>query len=465
MSFFDLRTAFVVMGMLYLIMPITVWFALRHVKARSVIEWCGGGIVFGLGLFLLGQRGSWPEWVTYELAAFMINGAQWLRVCALRSELKKPLSPWLGLTLFLSYVLAYSFMRRDAAPDEQSYYLLSLIYLLIYFFWIAALSWQLARTDQILSGYWLTLAYAALFVAIGLQIDGYIRLAGNLHPLYPHPWTVALVLVGNLTAVIGNIAFMGIFVERSVRKQVQMASAQAKTEEGQRLERHLAQLDRARGLGMVSASLAHELSQPMGSLQLIAEQARMEIQNGSATESRTILHLDNILRQSAHITAVLQRIRQWVKNEPFARRVVRVADVHQSVASLLRGAIVKEGIDLRFMQAAEDLTVSADEVQLSQVLLNLYRNAIEATAAQTRRLMEVRMWQADFTVYIEVTDNGLGFGEAALGQGNEELVTTKPGGLGMGLLISRQITEAHGGLMTLSNRPEGGACVRLQWPV
>ena len=62
MTPFDLPTAYVIMGMLYLFMPMAIWYALRGAKARSVMEWCSGGLMFGAGLYLIGQRCHWPDW-------------------------------------------------------------------------------------------------------------------------------------------------------------------------------------------------------------------------------------------------------------------------------------------------------------------------------------------------------------------------------------------------------------------
>lgn len=86
MNSFDLATAYVITGMLYLVMPLTIGYALRRVKERSVLEWCLGGVLFGAGLLLMGQRGNWPDPISYELAVFLLIGAQLLRVCALSRE-------------------------------------------------------------------------------------------------------------------------------------------------------------------------------------------------------------------------------------------------------------------------------------------------------------------------------------------------------------------------------------------
>lgn len=460
---FHLATAYVVMGVLYLFMPLSVWYALRRVRSRTVTEWCLGGTCFGIGLLMLGQRGNWPEWVTFELAATLTIGAQLLRITALRRDLNKPLAGSWSVMLLLVYVVAYVWLRRyDGDVERTSYYLLSLVFLMVYFGWIAVLALALARQGRITSGVWLAIAYAPLSVVMGLQIYRYFSIEGQLYPLASDWSSIAQVLFGNLAAVIGNIAFMGIFIERAIRKQVTLAAEQAKMAEAQRLERHLAQLDRVRGIGMISASMAHELSQPMSSLQLIAEQAKMEIDAGAASPERTRTHLQRILEQSAHVREVVNRIRSFVKNQDPPHSAVSLAQVHQNVMALMAHLIQGDRVEVNWQPQTLPLWVTGDAVQLTQVLLNVYRNAIDATSQQAIKRLDVRAWQAGDWVHLQVSDNGPGFSEQALAHGNEGFFSTKTGGLGLGLLISRQIIQAHGGVMNLTHAPEGGACIQIQ---
>ena len=461
MTRFDLPTAFVIMGGLYLFMPLAVWYALRGTKARSVANWCMGGLMFGLGLCLVGQRGRWPEWLTFECAALLINGAQLIRVAALRRELKRPVPLLLMGGLWLAYGLIYTVMRQADDVALRLHYPLSLLFLSIYLFWIAALALQLSRQERLVSGLWLALAYGPLASVVAVQIYRFFDFDGSLHPLVNDWSSIALVLSGNLTAVVGHMAYMSIYVERAIRKQTDAAAEKAKAAEIQRLERQIGQLDRVRGLGMVSASLAHELSQPLASLQLIAGQAQMEIRSGRAEPEKTASHLAKILEFSVHTREVIHRIRSYVQNEATSRGPVDLIQVHQTVRSLLSHVLQSQGAELVLSAPADLPMVSADRVQLAQVLLNVYRNATEAIAGREGGRIEVQIEAQGDRVEITVIDNGPGFDAQAMERGNEGFFSTKSGGLGMGLLISRQIIEAHDGKFGVSNRPEGGACVRL----
>jgi len=449
------------MGLLYLFMPIAIWYALRGTRARSVVEWCLGGLAFGVGLFLIGQRGRFPEWLTFEVASLLINGAQLIRVAALKRELRQAVPLKLMAALWLIYGLVYMAMRHadDAALHLQ--YPLSLLFVMIYFICISGLALKLSRQERLVSGLWLALAYLPLAAVVGLQVYRFFDVDGSLHPLLSDWSSIAMLLCGNLTAVIGNIAFMGLFVERAIRKQVEAAAEKARAAEAQRLERHIAQLDRVRGLGMMSAALAHELSQPLASLQLTAGQAQMEIASGRHRAETTASHLAKILELSSHTREVIQRIRNFVKNEASTRESVDLIQVHQSVAALLSNLLHSQGVELLLSAPSGQAPVSGDRVQLAQVLLNLYRNAAEATAARRGGRIEVLIEARAEAIELTVSDNGPGFDAQALARSNEGFFSTKSGGLGMGLLISRQIVEAHGGQLMVSNPESGGARVKI----
>ena len=464
MTPFDLPTAYVIMGMLYLFMPMAIWYALRGAKARSVMEWCSGGLMFGAGLYLIGQRGHWPDWLTYEISVLLLNAAQLIRVAAISKEAQSPVKYRLLMGVLSVYALAYTAMRNASDAALQLHYPLSLLFMAFYFAWIALLALKIARQEGLVSGWWLTIAYAPLSIMLFLQIYRFFSVDGFLHPLLNDWASIALVLCGNLTAVVGNIAFMGVFVERTLRKEVESAAERARAAEGQRLERHIAQLDRVRSMGMMSASLAHELSQPLSSLQLVAGQAQMELSSGAYSPSKMSLHLSRILEYSAHTSDVVQRIRSFVRSESAVREPVDLIQVHETVRSLLSHGMRNQGVPLILLPHAPIPALTGDRVQLTQVLLNVYRNALEAIGQKQGGRVEVQFNRQHNHVEITIVDNGPGLPAQALAHISDGFFTTKSGGLGMGLLISRQIVAAHGGELRVDNRPQGGACVRIVLP-
>jgi C4-dicarboxylate-specific signal transduction histidine kinase len=121
-------------------------------------------------------------------------------------------------------------------------------------------------------------------------------------------------------------------------------------------------------------------------------------------------------------------------------------------------------IDVQFSIEDSRMLVLADEIQLSQVLINMYRNAIEAVEHQKIRRIDVSVKAKDKWVVICIRDSGPGLSPESLQHISEPYYTTKTTGLGLGLSISRSIVEQYGGHLIISNAEEGGAMFEIQFP-
>lgn len=463
MDFFDLRTAYLVTGMLYFIMPVAVWLALKENRTGAVDAWCAGGALFGLGLLLLSLRNHLPNWITYEVAGLLMNMGHLARVTALRSELKRPFGRITRVLLLCAFMLLYE-LGRTFDPQGPSIYMVSLAALVIYFSWIATLAHQLARRDKLQSASWLGFTYIPLALLALLNL---LRVGTGIAELGPmlFDWgTIAMVLAGSITAVIGNTCFMGIYVERATQRQLAMAAEQARTAENARLARQIAHLDRMRGMSMVTASAVHELSQPLTTIQLIAEHAQLEGKLRPDNTAAILNHVVNILRQSRHAGDVLQRIRNFINTKETSHAPVSLQAVNEQVMALLEEWLRSEGVIVELSAPDAPVMVMGDSVQLAQILVNLYRNAIEATAGQVHRRIQVHIQEKDQRARIQVSDNGPGFSTEALPQ-DKDFFSTKSDGLGVGLLISRQIAKQHQGQLNIRNETSGGAVVELDLPV
>jgi C4-dicarboxylate-specific signal transduction histidine kinase len=121
-------------------------------------------------------------------------------------------------------------------------------------------------------------------------------------------------------------------------------------------------------------------------------------------------------------------------------------------------------VQFNFLPASTLLHVNGDSVQLSQIILNLYRNAMDALIESTQAEIQIHFEERNGRVLLAVRDNGSGLNAAALAHVGEAFFTTKDNGLGMGLSISRHIAEQHGGTLRLINAESGGALAILDLP-
>jgi signal transduction histidine kinase len=226
-----------------------------------------------------------------------------------------------------------------------------------------------------------------------------------------------------------------------------------------------AQLARSAAMGELSASVAHEINQPLGAIVNNAEAARLLL-----TAGRDPAIVDEALRSirddATRAAQVVERIRALFRKQPLVVRQARANASLQQVLSLAKAEAQRRGIAL-----VQDLgtglpDIAADPVYLEQVALNLLINALDAveSASVEQREVSVTTRQDGDAVAFTIADTGQGIPEDRLGQVFDAFYTTKRDGLGMGLAIARTIVEAHGGRISARNLRRGGAEFRFTIP-
>jgi signal transduction histidine kinase len=247
-----------------------------------------------------------------------------------------------------------------------------------------------------------------------------------------------------------------------------VASARLQTEAG-RLRDELAHVARVSTLSELSGSLAHELNQPLGAILRNAEAARILLQRDQPdlVELREIVA--DIHSDDRRAGAIIERMRALLKRQALELHHVPLAAVAKEVIELLRGDALARRVTLECTIPDTLPPVLADRVQVSQVLLNLLVNGMDAvsqsrSAAARRVVLEMRRAD-DRMVEVAVADSGDGIAADMLTKVFEPFVTTKPTGMGIGLAVSRTIVEAHGGRLWAQNDPRAGAIFRFTLPV
>ena len=230
----------------------------------------------------------------------------------------------------------------------------------------------------------------------------------------------------------------------------------------------LAHVTRVTTLGELAASIAHEVNQPLAA---IVADATASLNWLAAPEPRLdMIHdaLEAIVKDGHRAGDVIQRIRQLATRSAPRKVPLDLNDVVRDVIPLVRAELHRHEVVLTLDLAADLPRVLGDRVQLQQVLLNLVMNAIEAMAVGTHRPRELRIGSAPDgadQVVVTVQDTGVGIDESALDRLFTAFFTTKPGGMGMGLSISRSIVEAHGGRLEAAPHPRQGAIFQVWLPV
>ncbi len=254
-------------------------------------------------------------------------------------------------------------------------------------------------------------------------------------------------------------------VERARREAIEQREAARLAL--QKIEHRLARAAQIATLGEASASIAHEISQPLTAIIANAHMCFESISNDPTNMDEARSLVQDILDSGYHATDVVQRMRALFKSGPFQKAPLDINEVVNEVFRLMRSEAEKRQINLEIDLEAPLPAILGDRVQIQQVLVNLCINGMDAmdSVAERRRTLTVRTRLHDSgTLRVEVQDSGIGlqYPDRVF----ETFFTTKQHGMGMGLSISRSIIELHHGNLWPQNSDAPGTtfCFTLPLP-
>jgi signal transduction histidine kinase len=230
----------------------------------------------------------------------------------------------------------------------------------------------------------------------------------------------------------------------------------------------LAHLNRRATVGELSASIAHELTQPLGAILHNSEAAQSMLQTATPDLSELTNIVTDIERDDRRATEVIKRLRSLLSRTPGETREVDLNEVVLEVFEFLSRQAAAHHVSLSTSLVPRPVVVSGDRVQLQQVILNLVINGIEAirsSASGERRITGRTTLVDGASVEVAIEDSGPGIPPDKADQIFEPFFTTKNTGMGMGLSIARTIVASHEGRIWAANRREGGAVVRFTVPL
>jgi C4-dicarboxylate-specific signal transduction histidine kinase len=219
-------------------------------------------------------------------------------------------------------------------------------------------------------------------------------------------------------------------------------------------------------LGELTASIAHEINQPLGAMVNSANACVrwLAAQNLARAQQSAV----RIVADGQRAADTITRIRALAQNAPFHKAWLDLNATIRDVLALARSEVHRHGVVVETQLAADVPRIRGDRIQLQQVLLNLLMNALEAMSGvgDGPRVLVVRSdREAAPGVLVAVGDSGPGLDPQRLDRLFEAFYTTKPQGLGLGLAISRRIIEAHGGRLWATANVPHGAVVQFTLPI
>jgi signal transduction histidine kinase len=269
-------------------------------------------------------------------------------------------------------------------------------------------------------------------------------------------WQIALV---SAVILVQAALITGLLYERRGRLFAEVQARERMAE--------LARVNRYSTAGELTASIAHELNQPLGSILTNTETAELMVNSPAPDLGELKEILADIRRDDQRASEVIRRLRSLLKNAPFELSEVDLNEVIRDSVSFLAALASAREVELSSSMSPVPLTIKGDRIQLQQVLINVIVNAMDAMSNLPSLERRVTIWTArvDSLAEVSIADTGPGITHDQLKEVFDPFVTTKSDGMGMGLSIARTIVEAHNGRIWADNQTGAGAIFRIVLPL
>ncbi len=237
------------------------------------------------------------------------------------------------------------------------------------------------------------------------------------------------------------------------------------TEEIILLRDELNHMSRTTVMGELTASLTHQLNQPIGAILMNAEEIQRMLEAAEPDLENLRATVADIIEDDLRATETIKGLRSFFRKSEVEKNPLYLREVVSDVVRIVRSDSLLRNVSLAFEAPATRMRVAGDRIQLQQVILNLVLNAFDAVSEkEDLREVCIGMSLGKDEVKVAVRDSGKGIDPVAITQIFEPFFTTKPHGMGMGLAIARSIMKAHGGKISARRNPDCGSTFEIVLP-
>lgn len=466
---YDPTTAYFICGVFYEILPLMVWLVLAGQRNRALALWCVGGLLMGAAMMLQSMSGKLPQWQTTVLSQAVLMASHLARIQALRLDLGRPWRLRWMLIGSLVFLGVFEVLRSRAEWGPLRVAFATTVSMLM-FSHLAWLAWRIGRSQGSRNAFMIALGYGLLAAMTVIYILDTLLSWVAILLIHHRPSQAGMLVAVMLSSVLGHFGYVGLALDRSVRQRIREAAEHARDEVSRRLGEQIAVLDRRRSLGELSASLGHELSQPLTAILTNAQVVQRALRTDALSTEQRLQLVDEVILNTQRASATIERIRDFIRPRPSRVEPVVLQQVVRDVLALVADEAHGKQVSFQLNLPAMPIRVEGDPIQLAQIVLNVFRNAIDALVERPLRQVQVSMAQRGERALLTVEDSGPGFSPEILSHAGESFLSAKDSkstGLGLGLTISRSIAGHHHGSLLLRNvmaESGGGAVVELDLP-
>lgn len=458
----DIRTVFLLLGFLYIILPITVYFLLKDYAKASIRLWCAGGVIVAFGMLLIAFRAVIENKVSgmlvYTLPNTLMVIGYSMRAQSLRVDIQKPFSSVWLIAWVLIFVAAFEISRTViGSVILRVMVAYSGVGATILFLTIAAYEYEKKFAIKQIRYIWVSY----FLLSLAMMFRSFLVLNGYEEPLaFVNSTSNNLIMFfGILTVIYSNLAYVGVMFARVEKESV--ASAQKNTKLLTALNRQskiIKDLMRAQSLSVVGtygSAVVHEVLQPLTAMRFALENLKMHVFK-TAEDKTTQERINAVDSSAARVVSVIENLRNFIVEREVQIQPVSLNKIMDEVMEITASRAKNLGVEVT-LNIDGDISVMADEHQLQRVLFNILNNAFDAIERHTnlkvnhRLLINAKWVQQRNFVLIKVIDSGVGLQAKDQVEIFEWLSTNSNKGMGIGLALSKMLVESWRGHIAAYN--------------
>lgn len=459
----DLATSFRINAWFYLVMSLATWLMLRRPAQWPARVWCLAGVMAGISVWLISLRGVIDDVWTYMVAQPLLLLSYMMYAQALRMDIQRAWSWRWFSALMVLYVVAIAWGFDDRQSWKVTMMVRSANSIALIALTMSAL--RLIQHERSHNAVLIVIGFALFTVSMVTNTLVTGLGGGSLYALQQGILNHVMGLASFVTVLMIYMGYLGLALERSQRINAELHKVQRQALQSRKQARALTLLDRQRTLAVLANSLGHGIVQPLTATLLNVQLARSMMQtpgNDQHLVRKILEHAVAGLRRSADM---IEHIRSFLRPMPTVPGRIAVQAILENALNLLRQELMYRSIDIKVPVSGAEVFVIAEPLPLTQALVQVLRNAMQAVEGCPQRAISLNMHVVGEDVCIEVLDSGPGVPQHLLGPFHASMQPSADWQTGLGLYVTHEILTQFHGRITLDNAASGGARVRLYLPL